>query len=423
MSTLPTTAPQVVAVPPSFPVVLPPGEERLYWERDRTHFPAQVTPLEADLVLGAVEHGMTHALRHYEAPVHAMKLRVFHGWSYSAAVPVVAAPEQMEELDDRCAARLQRAVARLHQAWYDELLPEILRHLDAMQAVDVRLATAPALADHLEDCRSHLLRLWEIHFEVVLPAYLAVSEFEDLHNELFEGSGFDAYTLLGGAETKTFAIGRDLWRLSRLALTAPEVLEVLESAAAAEAPLMLARTEAGRAFLAELDAHLDAYGHRSPWWGLATPTFREDPAQIIKLLRDLLGRPDGADPGIALRRQLADRDAATAAARERLRGYPAMIVGHYEAMLAAARTGLLLTEDHGFYLDGWSLAAMRRVVVELGRRLAAAGAIAGTDDVQFLTADELATAARHLPIADLHDQVAARRADHERDAGTVCVLR
>jgi phosphohistidine swiveling domain-containing protein len=253
-------------------------------------------------------------------------------------------------------------------------------------------------------------RLWELHFEIVFPAYVAVSEFAELYRDLFDGGQFDAYRLLRGFPTRTFEVGCDLWRLSRIARRSPEVTEILAREAAADIPAALTRSEAGRKLLAELDVHLDAFGHRTSTWGLSTPSFVEDPAPVLKVLKDYATQPDSASPGHELDRQTRDREAAVAEARERLRGYPAPVVAEFEAMLEIAQVGLRLTEDHGFYIDAYAVSLVRDLLAEMGRRLVADGVLDDPEDVLMLTYDDLRVAALDLPGTDPRTLVADRRA-------------
>jgi pyruvate,water dikinase len=409
-------APQVLPVPDDFPVRFAPGDEQVLWERDRMHFPGQVTALEAELVSEAVGPAFGHAARLYSLPVGDLRTRTEHGYAYTATVPLPVPPGELEELGRRSEAVLGAAVARLGELWDEQILPEIREHLDAMAAADLDAASPAELAAALDATLARATRLWELHFEIVFPAYLAVSEFDELFRDLFGGEAFDAYRLLEGIETKTFEVGRDLWRLSRVALASAEVTRVLEREAAAAVPGRLAASEDGRAFLTELDAHLEAYGQRSATWGISTPTFAEDPAPVVKMLKDYLGRPDSADPGLALRRLAAERETAIAEARERLAGYPAPVVEQFEGLLRAGQVGLRLTEDHGFYIDAWGLALVRRAVMAAGRRLAAGGAIDAPEDVLHLTATELRATVAADPMPDRRAVVAERRADLERYA-------
>jgi pyruvate,water dikinase len=301
-------------------------------------------------------------------------------------------------------------LGRLGELWDEEILPEIHEHLAALAAVEVETAPAGELVAALDDMRARTARLWRLHFEIVLPSYLAVSEFDELFRDLFGGETFDAYRLLEGIQTKTFEVGRDLWRLSRLALESAEVTRVLEREPAAVVRERLAATEEGRGFLAALDAHLAVYGRRSPTWGISTPTFAEDPTPVVKMLKDYVGQPDAADPGLALRRLATERETAIAEARERLAGYPAPVVEQFEGMLAAAQVGLRLTEDHGFYIDAWGLSLVRRLVLAAGRRLEAAGAVDAPEDVLHMTLAELRTALAAGAGADRRAIVAERRA-------------
>ncbi|MEY2536071.1 MAG: rifampicin phosphotransferase, partial [bacterium] len=417
MTAASTAATRAIPPPPDFLVYFEPRDDQLLWEQDRSHFPGQVTTLEGEFVSEAIGHGMTHALRHYAVPVEESRVRTLHGYLYQAMVPTIGAPEDVEALGRLAEKEMASAVARLRERWDEDWLPEIVDHLVAMEAVDPRTVATPALADLLDAYRVRLRRLWEIHFEIVFPAYVAVSEFDDLYRDLFDGEGFDAYRLLHGVQSKTFEVGRDLWRLSRAALAAPGVADVFATAAAAEIPARLEEIPAGRVFLAELARHLAQYGHRTATWGLATPSFVEDPAPVLKVLKDYVGQPDSADPGRELDRLARERVAAVADARERLHGYPAPVVAQFEALLEAAQVGLRLTEDHGFYIDAYAVSLARDLIAEIGRRLADAGILDDREDVLMLTYDDVRAAALGLPGTDPRALVADRRAVLARHAG------
>jgi phosphohistidine swiveling domain-containing protein len=396
---------------PDFRVYFEPGEDRLLWDRDRSHFPGQLTTLEGEFVARFVAHGMTHAFERYSVPLAGAGVRAIHGYLYTAFLPLEAPPEEIAKRVARGEAALLSTIARLETAWEDEWLPEIVEHLTAMEAADPRaVPSTVGLVDVLEGYWEHMERLWELHFEIVFPAYVAVSEFADLYRDLFGGETFDAYRLLHGSPSRTFEVGCDLWRLSRIALRSPEVAAVLATEAAADVPAALEAIPAGRALLTHLDRHLAAFGHRTATWGLATPSFIEDPTPVLKMLKDYATQPDSASPGLELDRQVRERDAAVAEARERLQGYPAAVVEQFEGMLEAAQAGLLLTEDHGFYIDAYSVSLVRDLLSEMGSRLVEDGVLDDREDVLMLTYDDLRVAALDLPGTDPRTLVADRRA-------------
>jgi phosphohistidine swiveling domain-containing protein len=417
LSLLEPVAPQAIPVLATFPVDLHDGEERLFWERDRMHFPGQVLPLEAELVAAGPGAGLTRAFRLYDLPLRGMLTKVVHGRTYMAAVPLIAPPEELEELGRRAESKILPVILGLRDKWEREWLPEIREHIDALEALDLRTASGDELAAALDDARDRMARLWDLHMELILPAYMAVSEFDEFYRDLFDGKGFDAYRLLQGLDNKTVEVGRDLWWLSRVALRSPEVLDVLEREAAADVPGVLARSEAGRAFLGELEIHLAAYGHRCAIWGITQPSFIEDPSPVIKVLKDYVGRPDADSPAAEVARLAAEREAAVAQARERLEAYPAPVRAQFESMLEAAQTGLVLSEDHNFWIDFYGVDAVRQVILQIGRRLAAGGALDATEDVFWLEVDEIREAARATPFADRRALVATRRAQLDAYAG------
>jgi pyruvate,water dikinase len=117
--------------------------------------------------------------------------------------------------------------------------------------------------------------------------------------------------------------------------------------------------------------------------------------------------PEGDAPAVTTQVAAAARERAIADARDRLRDYPAQIAGQFEAMLGAAQAGLVISEDHNFWIDQMSIHHLRAVLLEAGRRLADEGAIVVADDVFMLTPEEL-QAALEAPGADLHAVVAER---------------
>jgi hypothetical protein len=281
VSTMPAPG-AAIPQPPDFQVYFEPGEDRLLWDRDRSHFPGQLTTLEGEFIARFVAHGMAHAFERYAVPLQGVRARAIHGYLYTAFVPLEAAPDELAARAARAEAAMLDTVGRLEAAWEHEWLPEIRERLTAMEAADPgRVPSTVGLVDVLESYWEHMARLWELHFEIVFPAYVAVSEFDDFYRDLFGGEGFDAYRLLHGAPTRTFEVGCDLWRLSRVARRSPEVAAVLETESAAAIPAALEAISAGRALLTELDRHLAAFGHRTATWGLATPSFIEDPTPVL----------------------------------------------------------------------------------------------------------------------------------------------
>jgi pyruvate,water dikinase len=194
-------------------------------------------------------------------------------------------------------------------------------------------------------------------------------------------------------------------------MAAPTVRRVVETRSLAEIPDALASTAEGRAFLAELRAYLDAWGKRGDKMGVSYPSWIEDPAPAIKQLKDYLAQPD-RDVEAEFAGLAEERERAVAEARARLSGYPSVVREQFEASLRAAQIATVVSEDHNHLIDFQCCHEVRRVLLTLGARLAAAGALGDPTDVFHLTPDELRATAGSL--VDRRALVAERRASVER---------
>ena len=331
-------------------------------------------------------------------------------------VPVTGTPEEMEavgqaaqEADRRHHRAADRAVGgrgpargpRPHRLW---------------DRFDLAGASREELVAHLDETWARQRRIWDLHFVIVLPVYLAISEFDELYRGLFPDAGpLDSYRLLEGLPNMTVEVGQELWRLSRVALASPAVREALETASRATCRPRSRPPRRARAFLAKLGAYVDRYGRRADKWTMLAPSWTEDPTPVIERLQDFIGQPDSDAPGGEGRPPAAGRDAAIAEARERLADYPAPVVGQFEAMLEAAQIATVITEDHNFWIDNHGDPPPAAVLLECGRRLVADGALTSADEVFMLDPEELRDALAE-PGIDLRTTAAERAALLERQA-------
>jgi phosphohistidine swiveling domain-containing protein len=410
-----SSPPQQIPAPPDFPVVWEnPDDEHLFWTHDAMHFPDPLTMLDYDVLIHVIfRHGFTRAAEFYEMLIrpHPRRINTYH---YVAMVPVTAPPEEMEAMEKRSQEKLETVMYQMGDLWREEFLPEIKQHLEYWDGFDLHGASMPELLAHLDETMNRLERLWEIHFQIVFPiVHLAPSMFEEFYQDLFGAEdAFDAYRLLQGLGNKTVESGRMLWRLSRKALDVPEVRKILEEEAAADVPAALERSADAREFFAEFRAYLDEYGHRGDKWGLSYPTWVEDPVPVIKMLKDYVTRSsEGPDEDLA--ELAAERERLLNETYERLRGYPQAVREQFDSLLEAAQDGMVLSEDHNFWIDFHAMSRVRRVFLEFGRRFAQAGALERPDDVFHLTFDELRETAEKLPDLGRRELVAQRKADIE----------
>lgn len=404
-----TTMPRPIELPPDFPVTWDvPEEAHRFWERETMHLPGQSTTLDAEFLRRWGDEGFNAACEDFSMPVRNTYRRV-NTYVYQSITPVSFDPAVLEELGHEAQERLGAAIGRQIEMWQSERLPEIQELLGRWRAFDLEGATDEELIDHLHDTYAWSERAWHIHFLTAFPVIVSMSLFADLYAELLGGDDpYGAFRLLQGQDNLSLVADRALYALSRRALASAEVRRVLETAAAGDVVGELRASEDGRAFLTELDAFLAEHGRRTSLYITVSATsWIDDPAALITVLQDAITQPE-RDPAAELEALAEERESLTAAARERLAGFPEAVRGQFEFLLSAARQGSVMQEDHNYWIDTQVVFEVQRVVLELGKRLERNGAVDEARDVFHLRLEELEDLS-----SDRRAVVAARKREME----------
>jgi phosphohistidine swiveling domain-containing protein len=196
-------------------------------------------------------------------------------------------------------------------------------------------------------------------------------------------------------------------------------LEGVESAATRRAVAVraMARARAGRAGAEALARYLDAFGDESPTWDVREPTWREDPARLVRAFAGDDPSDEAAphaldDPSTttATTPATAAETAARASRRaECLARLPATERTRLSALVASARVAAAVMEDDdAFYARLQAL--VRRALLGLGRRLCDwdGPSLARPEDVFDLPLELLRTLAA-APAPDRRSGEAAQR--------------
>ena len=173
-------------------------------------------------------------------------------------------------------------------------------------------------------------------------------------------------------------------------------------------------------FRGALTEFLTEYGHRETASPLlvSAPTWSDDPASVLGLIKVL-----------AEERERGKGPAPSELAERRLLEHPWLRGGRRRAavlrLIAAARAGVAFREDSHFHATR-VLPVLRRLLLEAGRRLAAAGVLASPADVFHLRLEELEAMAEpdRLPGAEA-DRIRAlvrARADRRAELAGVPML-
>ncbi|MCB0173066.1 MAG: hypothetical protein KDJ97_21245 [Anaerolineae bacterium] len=401
-----------IPVPPDFPVQWPePDLAHRMWTLDKMHFGLPLPPLAAEVWQQPIAAAFNDVAARYELPIRLTFVHL-NGYLYNNYQPVGLPPDlvlkglnrlgrvapgpvefiqqkAIAAVTRRYMARLQPVVDQLSAHWDNEWQPELRQHLTWWAEFDLPAASLPGLLAHLAESLRRLQRVWNIHFQIIVPTFLAVNQFDELYHHLFgQAEPLAAFKLLQGFDNAFLQADRALANLSRQARAMPVVARTLRDT---PPPAILAALDAspeGQVFGAELRCYLQRYGERGQHVdGLAEPGWLEDPTPVFQNLKELLARPD-RDLLAELQAQAADREACVEQARRRLQDRPIEVQYHFDLALKAAQTAAFLHEEHNFWIDQQAMACLRRVFLEVGRRLAKKGSLLQPDDIFCLTLAE-----------------------------------
>ena len=391
-----------------------PADAGKMWFYNRSLFPDPITPLDFSLRVRSMIAGTNRANAAYLLPYRADARRI-NSYAYMTNLPESGPlPGGLACGADGGTRRIADAAANLQSLWETEWLPRVQARIAYWRGYDLRGAALPALADHLNEVYDQVEELWEIHFLLLIPTIVALSSFEELYEDLFEGAGPSAARLLlAGFPNKTTEAARRLWGLGREARTSPFLMDALGRGGASDVIASLCATSAGRAYWRELSDYFEQYGERDELLYLDRPSWLEDPTPVIRTLQDYLKLPD-RDPTAEQPSPAARREALVAEARSRLSGYPAAVVREFEASLRAASTANVLAEDHHYWIDTRIYFFLRRIALEIGPRLARTGSLPHPQAVFFLSREEVSALATGQDSEPYRALILQRRAELER---------
>ena len=150
-------------------------------------------------------------------------------------------------------------------------------------------------------------------------------------------------------------------------------------------------------FQARFAAHLEQFGHAIYDLDFAKPTPADDPTPLLDTLKHLV-QGQGSDPHRRQKEAANRREEAVRRLDARLGGWRR---SWFHRLLNWAQRYAPLREDAlGDVGLGWPL--LRRMLLELGRRLTAAGAIGRPEDVFWLAESEVDELAARLDAGETH---------------------
>ncbi len=399
--TLPDTVPVAVEVPAG------------YWRREATHAPRPLSPFFRG-ALDVVTQTFGYGFSQLGALADTLEYREIGGWVYTRMVPpggVEDQPPSTELLQAR--AELALATIRSGQVFdYIDQWPhrrsEYLDGVKQLRDVDLEALDDQGLAEHFGAVMEFSIGAFNFHFLFHCIGALVLADLAFTCRDLLGWDDASTLALLAGLSTASSEPARVVAGLTAIAAERPAVRRFVESGDADASRLW----EIDPDFASRFDAYQEQFGFRSIRYEVADPSIRETPSLTLRLIADQLR--SGYDPVARAAEVGRRREERRAEARAQLADRSDADRARFERALERAHRWYPAREDYAPMTFSEQLALIRRVALDLGRRLAESSLIDDPDDVFFLEGEEAwgvlaARATANAP--DYRDLVRRRRAE------------
>jgi len=383
-------------------------EKKLHYWWDDAHFPHPLTPLFYSSFLPVYIHCGTYGIERLAlTSAERFSIKVVNGYMYMAIVLRSMPEKQMKELGLLNNTLLQVYLKKMPERWVKQYEPEIRKNLDYLDSYDLENATLPELLILFDDALEILRRHWEIHWILNLTQFIGFLIFEQVYDE-FIGMRDEKETmkLLASAENKSMEVMKGLWELAQRVKKSESLSKCLEKDIAEQVISDLKQSKEGQEFLIDLNGYLKEYGNKATYsFEYIHPSWREDPATVLETIKSYIEA--NYDYPSQVEKIEKGRDEAVRTALENVKKEEDR--PRFKDSLETAQKLAPLTPNHHFYIDQWTFTSVRRIALEVAKRLRDAGTLSNIDDVFFLTVEDLRKAASSPKSYDFKGLTSERR--------------
>jgi len=389
------------------------ADEGRFWFWNSMHFPEPMPAFDVICIDAPYQAIGSWQNRVFAVPpAMGIDYRCVNGYIYISGNPVLD-PEKVAE---RAQVFTQRAAYyyenwdELYAKWkgrMEDLIAEVtdlrVPDLPEYEADDVAFGDANTSFYELQNAYARVLRLgdlmWQNHFELLLLGYGAYATLaEHCKAQLPDIPDQHIAQMVAGIDVILFRADAELRRLARLAIETGVDGPFQQDRTPDEIEADLAQSEAGRAWLAELEAV------KEPWFHMATGdglyhfyrSWLDEPAIPYA---SLIGHITALRAGQQIERPVEE----IRAERERLSdGYRELMDKAarqpFDELLALSRKVFPYVEEHKFYCDYWFLTTWWNKIREFGALLHRNRFLEDGEDVFHLTRHEVASALDELTL-------------------------
>lgn len=416
---------------PEFPVQWQSeAEKKLFWVYDDLHCPQPLSPMYFDI--GGWWLSCDHMFRRFGTPFAVdWTAKNVNGYLYTTAIPqdhdfevpameygstyhprINLDPEYGTRIGAYLGAVLPTYGLNFATWWRERLVPEMRRNLDYLESKIFKADEIPLMewAVILEDAIDIHDRHWKIHW---MLNFAQLSATLNLQAVMQEVHGKVDPTLLGrlqnSAADRNWDALETLWKIKETAKKSKVLMEAFKKTGM-EIHAELTKTAEGKKLLEAVTAYQKEFGWHAVWsHEFIFPSRFEEAGPVLDVIKGYIESDYNYPKAV---KDLADD--IKAASAEMLKGLKGEAL---EKMKAANDINLKmapLTPDHHFYIDQGTNQHMRVVLISIGKKLVAEGALDQPDDVIFLKYNELRYLLGDLKGYDARSIVKKRREERKQ---------
>ncbi|MFC1635309.1 PEP/pyruvate-binding domain-containing protein [Planctomycetota bacterium] len=266
-------------------------------------------------------------------------------------------------------------------------------------------------------CREIMTDFSELlsHVLYLFSMISAILMIDMICNRWFPDGNVKSGKLLGGIGGMVDAMaGLDMWRLAATAHSKTQVKDLILSGDDWDTiEGKLSQTDSGREFLDQWNRFMLRHGHHCRGeLELYNKRWSETPDYILQFIRSHMTQMDEVDPVQNFERTATERRKWEKQCREQLKNpIKQMIFNH---LLIRAQTGSVFRENVKSEVIKL-LAAKRKMLLELGKRLRDKGVFENEDDIFFLRHEEIIPVVNKNAGFNIHETIRSRRAEYDRN--------
>jgi pyruvate,water dikinase len=229
-------------------------------------------------------------------------------------------------------------------------------------------------------------------------------------------SNINSGSLLAGVGGMVDATaGLDIWRLAAAADSKAEVKDlILSDKDWGTIEGKLSKTDSGREFLAEWNGFMLRHGHHCrAELELYNKRWSETPDYILKFIRSHITQMDKIDPVQNITQATEQRRQLEKQCRKHLKNPIKRMIFNY--FLVRAQKGSVFRENVKSEVIKL-LTAMRKLLIELGKRLKEKDVLKNEDDIFFLRYEEIVPIVQGNAGPDIRQVIIDRRAEYDKNS-------